>query len=419
MALTNTHIQNARPREAVYRLSDGQSLWLEVRPTGAKIWRYRYKIADKGNIYTIGEFAPSKGPGHCSLEKARRLRNEARELVKKGIHPGHDRKAKVREQVRANENTFQAIGEEWIARKEKNWAPGTAKQIKHVFKTDIFPALGKLPIRAVTPQDVLKLIQAVDARGANSYALLIRQWISAVYRFAVATLRADQDPAGPLQGAIERNRTKHSKALSKAELKRLIGALHSYGGDPATMYGLELILLTFVRTVELRGARWEEINFKTAEWRIPADRMKMREVHVVPLSKQALSILKALNVLNGHREFLFPNRRDYKRYITATTLNRALERMGFLGEGSIGFSAHGFRATASTMLNEAGFRSDVIERQLAHQDRNQVRASYNHAQYLDERRVMMQVWADMVDEIGKETPNRSLEFVKALTFQPA
>jgi integrase len=419
MALTNTHIQNAKPREAVYRLSDGQALWLEVRPTGVKTWRYRYKIADKGNIYTIGEFAPSKGPGHCSLEMARRLRNEARELVKKGIHPTHDRKAKLREQITKNENTFEAIAEEWIARKEKNWAPRTAVQIKHVFKTDIIPAIGKLPIRAVTPQDVLKLIQAVDARGANSFALLIRQWISAVYRFAVATLRADQDPAGPLQGAIERNRTKHSKALSKAELKRLISTLHDYGGDPATMFGLELILLTFVRTIELRGARWEEINFDKAEWRVPADRMKMREVHIVPLSRQSMAILKALYILNGHREYLFPNRRDHKRYITATTLNRALERMGFLGEGSIGFSAHGFRSTASTMLNEAGFRSDVIERQLAHQDRNKVRASYNHAQYMDERRVMMQVWADMVDEIAGETTNSSLAFVKALTFQPA
>ena len=419
MALTNIHIQNAKPRDAVYRLSDGDALWLEVRPTGVKIWRYRYKIAGKGNIYTIGEFAQHKGPGHVSLEMARKLRNEARELVKKGIHPTHDRKNKVRDQVRENESTFQSIADEWIARKEKNWTPGTAKQIKHVFKIDIYPAFGKLPIRAVTPQDVLKLIQAVDKRGANSFALLIRQWVSAVYRFAVATLRANSDPAGSLQGAIERNKTKHSKALSKEELKRLLGGLHSYSGDPATIFGLELILLTFVRTIELRAARWEEIDFARAEWRIPADRMKMREVHIVPLSRQAQAILKALYVINGHREYLFPNKRDHKRYITATTLNRALERMGFLGEGSIGFSAHGFRSTASTMLNEAGFRGDVIERQLAHQERNQVRASYNHAQYMDERRVMMQVWADMVDEIGKDTPNTSLHFVKALTFQPA
>ncbi|MDE2112584.1 MAG: tyrosine-type recombinase/integrase [Alphaproteobacteria bacterium] len=419
MALTNIHIQNAKPRDAVYRLSDGDALWLEVRPTGMKIWRYRYKIASKGNIYTIGEFAQNKGPGHVSLEMARKLRNEARELVKKGIHPTHDRKGKLRDQIKENENTFKAIAEEWIARKEKNWTPGTAKQIKNVFKNDVYPALGKLPIRAVTPADVLKLINEVNDRGANSFALLIRQWVSAVYRFAIVTMRAEVDPAGSLNGAIERNKTKHSKSLSKEELKQLLTALHTYSGDPATIFGLELILLTFVRTIELRAARWEEINFAKSEWRIPADRMKMREIHIVPLSRQALAILKALYVLNGHREYLFPNKRDHRRYITATTLNRALERMGFLGEGSIGFSAHGFRSTASTMLNEAGFRGDVIERQLAHQERNQVRASYNHAQYMDERRIMMQVWADMIDEIGKNTPNTSLQFIKELTFQPA
>jgi len=419
MALTNTHVQNAKPRETVYRLSDGQALWLEIRPSGTKTWRFRYKIAGKGAIFNLGLFAPSKGPGHCSLEMARKLRNEARELVRKGIHPGQDRKSKLRDQIKENRNTFQAVAEEWIARKEKNWSPGTAAQIKKVFKTDVYPALGKLPIRSVTPQDVLMLIQAVDARGANSYALLIRQWVSAVYRFAVATLRAESDPAAPLQGAIERNRTRHAKALSNDEMKRLLQSLRTYGGDPATMCGLELIMLTFVRTIELRAARWAEIDFKNAEWRIPADRMKMREVHIVPLSRQAVSILKSLWAMNGHREFLFPNKRDHKRYITATTLNRALERMGFLGEGSIGFSAHGFRATASTMLNEAGFRSDVIERQLAHQERNNVRAAYNHAQYMDERRVMMQCWADMVDDIGKDTPNTALNFVKALTFQAA
>jgi integrase len=419
MALTNTHIQNAKARDKIYRLSDGGALWLEVRTSGVKIWRYRYKIDGKGAIFTLGEFAPTKGEGHISLERARKLRDAARELVKTGVHPLHDRKTKVRAQIKENANTFKAIAEEWIARKEKNWTSNTARQIKHVFKNDIYPAIGALPLRSVTPPDILKLITEVDARGANSFAFLIRQWISAVYRFAVATLRAENDPAASLRGAIERNKTKHSKALSQDELKRLLNALHSYSGDPATIFGLELILLTFVRTIELRAARWEEINFAKAEWRIPADRMKMREVHIIPLSRQALAILKALYTINGHREYLFPNKRDPQRYITATTLNRALERMGFLGEGSIGFSAHGFRSTACTMLNEAGFRSDVIERQLAHQERNSVRASYNHAQYLDERRIMMQVWADMIDEIASETSNSGLAFVKALTFQPA
>jgi len=419
MPLTNTAIQNAKPSGKPYKLSDGNGLWLEVRPSGVKLWRYRYRIGGKENVFAIGEFCNGKHPAHISLEAARRTRDEARELVRKGIHPSHHRQAKVRDQVRSNGNTFKAIAEEWISRKSPNWVPKTKDQIAHVFKTDVYPSIGSLPITAVTPPDILKILNSVNERGANTFAHLIRQWISAVFRFAIATLRADGDPAAPLQGAIIRNKTKHCRALSRDELKELLNALHTYGGEPGTLFALQLILLTFARTIELRAAKWEEFDFKKAEWRVPAERMKMREEHVIPLSRQAVAILRALYVINGHREYLFPNRRDPKRYITATTLNRALERMGFLGQGSIGFSAHGFRATASTMLNESGFRSDVIEKQLAHQERNKVRASYNRATYMDERRVMMQVWADMVDEISGETSNNTLAFVKSLAYHPA
>ncbi len=419
MSLTNTAIQSAKPKDKPYKLADANGLILEVRPSGAKLWRYRYRIGGKENMFALGEWYGDKRAGHVSLEAARRGRDEARELVKTGVHPAHSRQDRVRVQMAQNDNTFKVIAEEWISRKERNWAPKTAAQIKHVFKTDVYPAFGSRPISKISSHDILKLLNAVDDRGANTFAHLIRQWVSAVFRFAIVTLRAETDPAAPLQGAITRNKTKHSKALSRDELKQLLNALHTYGGDPATLFGLQLILLTFVRTIELRGASWKEIDFKRAEWRIPAARMKMREEHIVPLSKQALALLKALYVVNGHRELLFPNRRDPKRSITSTTLNRALERMGFLGQGSIGFSAHGFRATASTMLNEAGFRSDVIERQLAHQERNSVRASYNQATYMEERRVMMQVWADMIDEVRGETASNQISFIRSLTFQPA
>lgn len=211
---------------------------------------------------------------------------------------------------------------------------------------------------------------------------------------------------------------RHAKALSRDKIKSLLEAINVYRGEPATLFGLQLMLPTFMRTIEMRGARWTEINFTKSEWRVPADRMKMRKERIVPLSKQSVALLKALYVINGHREYLFPNRRNPRTCITATTLNRALERMGFLGDGSIGFSAHGFRATASTVLNEAGFRSDVIERQLAHQERNNARASYNDATYMDERRVTMQVGADMVDEMCRETSSNQISFVRSLTFQP-
>jgi integrase len=419
MPLTNSAIQAAKPAEKPYKLPDGNGLHLEVRPSGAKLWRYRYRIGGKENLFALGEWYLDRRTGHVSLEAARRGRDAARDLVKKGVHPAHSRQDKLRIQLVQNDNTFKVVAEEWISRKERNWSPRYAAQIKHVLKTDVYPAIGSRPINAVNAQDILKILVDVEARGANAFAHLIRQWTSAIFRYGVATLRAENDPSAALRGAVIRNKVRHAKALSRDQIKSLLEAINVYRGEPATLFGLQLMLVTFVRTIEMRGARWDEINFKKSEWRIPADRMKMREEHIVPLSKQAVAILKALYVINGHRDFLFPNRRNPKTFITSTTLNRALERMGFLGDGSIGFSAHGFRATASTMLNEAGFRSDVIERQLAHQERNGVRASYNHATYMEERRVMMQVWADMVDDIRKETSSNQISFLRALTFQPA
>ncbi len=286
-----------------------------------------------------------------------------------------------------------------MARKASGWADSTSNQVKGVFETDVFSTLESRPISAETAADLLEIIRRVESRGANTYAHLIRQWSSAVFRYAVATLRAEHDPAAALRGAIIRTKVKHSRALSKTELRALFRHLETRKGEPGTMFGLKLMLLTFVRTIEMRGAQWTEIDFDAAEWRIPAERMKMREEHIVPLSRQVVELLQELHKITGSNRYLFPNRRRPTTYISPTTVNRALERMGFLGKGSIGFSGHGFRSTASTMLNEAGFRPDIIGRQLAHQERSKIRASYNRAAYLSERREMMQRWADMVDGI--------------------
>ena len=262
---------------------------------------------------------------------------------------------------------------------------------------DVFPFVGKLPIRSVSAAHLLEVLNRIEGRGAATVALLVRQWSSAVFRYAVATLRADADPAAALKGAIQRPRVQHHKPLTREQIGEFSKALEQYGGYRTTVIALRLMLLTFVRTVELRKAEWHEFDLDRAEWRIPAERMKMRESHIVPLSAQAVELLRELNTHTGGRRLLFPNLRKPNECMTATTLNRALERMGFNGKDSIGFSAHGFRATASTMLNEMGCRADVIERQLAHAERNKVRASYNQAEYLDERRQMMQAWADDID----------------------
>ena len=341
-----------------------------------------------------------KASARFTLAEARQERDRCRGLVRQGIHPAHNRHAQRAVQFAEHAVTFKAVAREWIEQKKSAWSAHYAHQIERFLERDVFPYIGSLPVRSVTAAHLLEIVRRVEGRGANTVALLLRQWSSAIFRYSVATLRADVDPAAALKGAISRPKTEHSKPLTRADITRLVEALDSYGGYRTTVIALRLILLTFVRTVELRAAHWDEIDSDRAEWRIPAGRMKMREPHIVPLSRQAVELMTELRTLTGGSSFLFPNYRRPQTCMTATTLNRALERMGFAGKLGIGFSAHGFRATASTILNELGYRPDVIERQLAHSERNKVRASYNRAEYLAERRTMMQEWADLVDEMA-------------------
>ena len=411
MPLTDSQIRSTKPGKKPIKKTDGGGLYLEIRPTGAKLWRYRYRIAGKENVFAVGEYvqAPSgetkrqaearRNAGRLTLAEARIGREDWRGLVKQGIHPAHQRHTERLAVHAENANTFEAVAREWIAKKKPGWTPYYLRQVERFLAADVFPHIGNLPIRNVTAAHLLEIMKRAEGRGAETVAVLLRQWASAIFRYAVATLRADSDPAAALKGAIHRPRVKHHKPLSRNQIADFVKALENYGGYRTTVIALRLMLLTFVRTVELRAAQWEEIDLDRAEWRIPAERMKKREPHLVPLSRQALKLLCELHTITGGRAYLFPNYRNPKTCMTPTTLNRALERMGFNGKDSIGFSAHGFRATASTILNEIGFRSDVIERQLAHAERNKVRASYNQAEYLEERRAMMQQWADLTDEM--------------------
>lgn len=392
MPLTDAKIRNTKPGPKPAKLADGGGLYLEVRPTGAKLWRFRYRIAGKENVFAIGEY-PSIG-----LAEARAEHGKARALVKQSVHPSHNRQAERLSSQVANANTFEAVAREWISKKSPRWTAYYLRQVTRFLESDVFPHIGKLPIRNVTSAHLLEVIRRIEARGAETVALLVRQWSSAIFRYAVATLRADGDPAAALKGAIHRPKVEHHKPLSRKQIVDFKDAVGKYGGYRTTVIALQLMLLTFVRTVELRKAEWSEFDLEHAEWRIPAERMKMREPHIVPLSNQAVDLLRELQTYTGGRGFLFPNYRSPKECMTATTLNRALERMGFNGKDSIGFSAHGFRATASTLLNEMGYRPDVIERQLAHAERDKVRASYNHAEYMQERTAMMQEWAEFLGD---------------------
>ncbi|MGP5891720.1 tyrosine-type recombinase/integrase [Pseudomonas aeruginosa] len=391
MPLTDAKIRNTKAGDKPLKLTDGGGLYLEIRLTGTKLWRLRYRIDGKENVFAIG------GYPEIGLADARDAREKAKPLIRQGIHPSHNRQAERLANSAANANTFEAVAREWIKKKAPSWTPYYLRQVERFMAADVFPFVGKLPIRNVSAAHLLEILNRIEGRGAATVALLVRQWSSAVFRYAVATLRADADPAAALKGAIQRPRVQHHKPLTRDQIAEFSKALEQYGGYRATVIALRLMLLTFVRTVELRKAEWNEFDLDRAEWRIPGERMKMREPHIVPLSSQAVELLRELATHTGGRRQLFPNLRNPSECMTATTLNRALERMGFNGKDSIGFSAHGFRATASTMLNEMGYRADVIERQLAHAERNKVRASYNQAEYLEERRQMMQAWADDID----------------------
>lgn len=407
--LTDTKIRNTKAGDAPIKLTDSNGLYLEVRPSGAKLWRYRYRIAGKENAYALGEYVKEPSGetqtqaiariagGHLTLAEARTERDKARALIKQGIHPAHNRSAAKASQVAGNANTFEAIAREWIEQKKSKWAPYYLHQVERFMATDVYPYIGSLPIRSVTAAHLLEIVKRAEKRGAETVAILLRQWCGAVFRYAVSTLRADSDPAAALKGAIHRPKVEHSKPLARKQIPEFLKELDKFGGYRTTVLALRLILLTFVRTVELRKAEWEEFDLDAGEWRIPKEKMKMGEPHTVPLSSQAVALLRELHTLTGGQKWLFPNQRRPKHFMSGTTLNRALERMGYGGK----FSAHGFRATASTILNEMNYRPDVIERQLAHQERNKVRASYNQAEYMAERTAMMQAWADLIDEMAK------------------
>lgn len=385
--LTDSHARNARAKAKPYKLTDGNGLFLLVKPNGKRCWRFRYRIDGVENLFAVGDY-PQLG-----LQQARQARDQARELVNRGIHPAHQRKADKLTTAIAARDTFDFVAREWIERNRVNWTAYYTRQVETVLTNDVLPHIGKLPIGSVKPAHLLEIMNRVANRGAETIAILVRQWCSAIFRYAVATLRAESDPAAVLKGAVRREKVKHKEPIAAKELGKLTRAIDDSQTTAAVRIALKLLLLTFVRPGELRGASWEEFDFDSREWRIPKERMKMREAHLVPLSEQACVLLNELKSIATSVVLLFPNVRDPQRAMSPTTLNRALERMGYQGK----FSAHGFRATASTLLNEMGYRPDVIERQLAHRERNSVRASYNRASYLPERRALMQDWANFID----------------------
>jgi integrase len=381
--LNEARIRAAKPKEKPYKLRDGRGLHLLVTPRGTRLWRLRFRHVGRESMVSLGAYPD------VSLKVARERREDARKLVASGVDPASQRRAE-----RAGlENTFEGIALEWLEKQQ--FAPATLEKAKWTFRELIFPRLGSRPIATVTAPEVLAVLQRIEVHGKHETAHRTKQRISQVMRYAIATGRAEHDVTADLRGALTRVKTEHFAALIEPQrVGELLRAIDAYTGQPSTAHALRLAPYVFVRPGELRFAEWREFDLEGAEWRIPAEKMKMDEYHLVPLSRQAVSIIRELRPFTGNGKYLFPSLRTRDRPISDATLNAALRRLGYSGDEQ---TTHGFRTIADTFLNELGFPPDVIELQLAHKERNKVRAAYNRAQRLDERRKMMQVWSDHLD----------------------
>jgi integrase len=385
--LTDTAIRAAKPREKAYKLFDDRGLYLEVTPTGSRLWRLKFRYDGRENRLALGAH-PS-----TSLKQARERRDAARRLLDEGIDPSSKRKA----EKLATANTFEAVAREWLALQKGKLAPATYEKAEWTFGTLVFPYIGSRPIAKLGPGEVLKVLKRIEHRGIHETAHRTRQRCAQVFRFAVQTERAERDVTADLRGALAPVVSEHHAAVTApARVGELLRAIDGYSGHAVTAYALKLAPLLFMRPGAFRRAEWTEFDLDSKEphWRIPGGKMKMGEQHVVPLATQAVELLRELRLLTGSGTYVFPSLRSKLRPMSENTINAALRRMGYNSDEMTG---HGFRTLASTNLNEQGYHPDLIELQLAHAERNKVRAAYNKAQRLPQRRQMMQAWANYLD----------------------
>ena len=389
MALTDVAVRSAKPEAKARRLTDGGGLFLEIRPNGSKYWRLAYRFQGKQKLLALGVYP------EVTLAEARESRMAAKRLLKGGVDPMEAKRAE--KEVESGANALETVAHEWFTKMAKTWVPRHAETIKRRLESFVFPSLGRRPVNAITAPELLKVLHMIEARGTVETAHRVKQICGQVFRYAVATGRAERDPSADLRGALAPAKSKHMASIIDPKgVAGLLRAIDEYQGSVVTACALKLAPLVFVRPGELRHAEWEEIDLEAAEWRIPAAKMKMKSPHIVPLSRQAVAVLREIQPVTGNGRYVFPSQRTGERPMSDNTVNAALRRMGFTKEEMTG---HGFRAMASTLLNEQGWDRDAIERQLAHAERNKVRAAYNFAEMLPERRKMMQAWADYLDQL--------------------
>lgn len=399
MPLNDITIRNSKPTERPQKLSDSGGLYLLVHPNGSKYWRLKYRILGKEKVLALGVYP------QVTLSDARSKREDAKKLLANGKDPSQIKQAQKVEAKLEAANTFEAVAREWLGKKATKQVDKTRNRNLRILELNIFKNIGSTPINQVTPKALLSALHKMEQRGIVDSAHRALQICGEVFRYAIATERAQADLSLVLKGALTPVKEKHHASISDSKgVADLLRTIHMYEGSFLTQQALKLAPLVFVRPGELRHAEWSEIDLDAREWRIAANKMKMKAVHIVPLSTQAVNVLKEVQLINGGGKYVFPGLRSTERPMSENTVNAALRRLGYEKEEMTG---HGFRSMASTILHEQGWPHEAIERQLAHAERNKVSAAYNYAEHLPKRREMMQAWADYLDalRLGAEVVN--------------
>ncbi|HAX4218947.1 TPA: tyrosine-type recombinase/integrase [Escherichia coli] len=395
MALTDIQIKRAKPQDKPYTMNDGHGLSLLIKPDGSKGWRFRFRFAGKARLMSFGSYEL------VSLTEAREKRDTARKQVANGIDPVEERKAQKLAQKLSTENSFESVSREWHAAKADRWTIAYREEIIKTFEQDVFPFIGKRPISEIKPLELLEVLKRIEKRGALEKTRKVRQRCGEVFRYAIITGRAEYNPAPDLAIALAIPKQKHHPFLSAEELPHFVRDLESYTGSIITKNATKILMMTGVRTQEMRFATWSEIDLIKGIWEIPAERMKMRRPHIVPLSSQVIELFKQLQPITSDYPYVFIGRNDRRKPISKESVNQVIESLGYKGRTT----GHGFRHTLSTILHEMGFESAWIEIQLAHVDKNTIRGTYNHALYLDKRKYMMQKYSDFLMNLSTGVQN--------------
>ena len=389
MPLNDMQIRRAKPEAKAYTLGDGQGLSLLIEPNGSKSWRFRYRYAGKPKMISLGVYPT------ITLADARSRRDDARKLVAEGKNPSEVRKEQKIALQTESESAFEKIATEWHQMKSAKWSAGYASDIMEAFQNDIFPYVGTRPIGEIKPLELLNVLRKIEKRGALEKMRKVRQRCSEVFRYAIATGRAEFNPAADLSSALEVHQSNHFPFLKADELPGFLRALDSYTGSRLVQIATKLLMITGLITIELRAALWQEFDLDYVIWEIPTERMKMRRSHLVPLSTQALNLLHELKVMTGNYRYVFPGRNDPNKPMSEASINQVIKRIGYGGK----VTDHGFRHILSTILHELGYESSWIEMQLAHVDKNNIRSTYDHAQYLERRRYTLENYSNLL--LGK------------------